>query len=177
MPRRRTQPSNLDEFGLPGGDPADQEKTPDATPVRARRASASTGTRGKIPLRTPRGTIASKAEKTAKVRTDILAYLTMLSGAWSVGDPCGDLMFEQVTYDGIKVQRVEALADAMTAIIARNDAVLDMVAKSGVVADLAKLGALVWPIARAVMKAHGPGGSGHAERAPEDFDAYPAYAG
>lgn len=189
MPRAR-RAAGIEEFALPGSE-LDTEGAPQtpakATPARARsraRATGTTGTgRGKIGVRTPTGQIMSEAQMRDKVRTDVYAYLVMAAGGWSMVDPCGDLLFETVTkppqYAGM--ERVSAIAEKITDILARNKAVLAFVAKYGIIGDLAALGMLIAPLAKAVYAAHGPGGYGHGDQAvraeAEDATRYPAYLG
>lgn len=168
MPRvRRTvaEPAG-DEFQLPGMGDLDQDPTPAAAVPRPRRASTRTTTKRTRAPRAANGRITSKAAQVNQVRAEIETYLTLANAAWSLRDPeCS-----YVAGDAIPV-----VAERLTAIIARNDALLGVVTKSGIVGDIIGLLTALLPVARAVWSAHGPGGDGHGTREDREDADYPAY--
>lgn len=150
------------------------------TPVKA------AGTRGKIPARTSSGQIMSKNAMISKVQGEIYTWLSLFAAAWEIRDPeCASVLYEPATVPGpngpAQVERLAAITDRLVAMIARNDAVLETLAKSGIIGDAAVLGGLLLPVGRQLWRAHGPMGVGHAQEGQESADdvaaQYPAYAG
>lgn len=177
MPRTRATLSDAEALGLAADLPADpQPKTPAKRgPGRPRKA---TGNAGKIPTRNASGRIASKADMIATVKAQIYVVAAPLLAVWEIRDPeCASVMSEPTMTGG---DRLEEIIDRIVAIIARNTAVLEFMAKSTALADAGMLVTLLAPIAKKVWQHHGPNGFGHTqdpEAAHGDYSArYPAYA-
>lgn len=165
---------------------ADPQPTTRRGPGRPRKtetadAPKSAGNRGKIAARTASGTIMSRAAMIAKVESELYTYFSLAVATWEIKDPeCAGMMLEQVvlpTDSGpVRMERLAAIVNRLTAIIARNDRILAMLAKSGLIGEAAVLGSLLVPVGRQIWAAHGPTGDGHA-RGVDDVTAeqYPAY--
>jgi len=180
MPRRRTATAAPVESELPGLDDLAPDPVPTALRGRAPRAStpAKRGPgrpRGTGP-RTAGGRLMSKDAMRAKVAAELYTYLSLFAAGWELRDPqCAQVLFEPVVLPTdagpVESERLQAIVDRLVAIISRNNAVLETLAKSGVIGELAILGHLMFPIVKAVWQAHGPAGIGHAT--PEEAaDAY-----
>jgi hypothetical protein len=172
----------------PLGDAMDQDQLPlDPPPARraagrprkaaAKRAPAKrTGTRGQIAVRTPSGTIMSKTQMQTKVRGEIEMYLNLAAAGWSLRDP--------ICASSASEERIAKMADALVAMISRDDKLLAYAAKSGILGDIAMFCNAAWPIAKEVYRHHGPGGDGHGDALPMTAtddphlaNAYPAFNG
>lgn len=152
---------------------------PDPQPVAARRGpgrprkATTTGARGpgKIPARTSSGRVMSKAAMETKVRAEITTYLTLANAAFSLRDPeCAAIVEAQIP----------EITDRAVALIARNESVLAVVAKSGIIGDILALVSALFPILRQMWAVHGPGGKGHdldESRGSIDADRYAPYTG
>lgn len=169
MPRRRS--AELVDQELP----LDLDPAPAAARTRAPRKAAAvkaTGTRGKIPARTPTGRVMSKAQMQAKVRDEVVMYLGLVHGGWDLRDPeCASVVDQD---------RLDVIADRVTSMIARSDSLLEMASKTGIIGDIVGLLNALFPVAKAIWRAHGPGGHGHGpiEEREHDYAAqYPAYPG
>lgn len=143
----------------------------DPAPGTRRVRKAATGNRGNIPARTATGRIRSKAETVKNLRDEIEFFLTMGQAGWSLRD--------EECASSATPERIATMADAMASMAARNDKLLNYVAKSGVIGDIVRLLSAAVPIAIAVAKAHGPTGRGHQleDVRGDDAFAFPAYAG
>lgn len=172
MPRAKRTTEVLTDQELPGLDQLDRDPEPTAArrgPGRPRKATGTTRGPGKIPARsTTTGRVMSKAQMISQVNGEVYTYLTLAQAAWSLRDPeCA----------GAAEPQIAVIAEKITAMIARNDSLLTMVTKSGIIGDVIGLLGAVLPIVRAVWTAHGPGGHGHDEQGEIDANRYPAYSG
>lgn len=177
MPRtRRTNAAAPVEEGLPGLDDLVQDPAP--APRRSHHKARAMAAPAKRAPGRPRGTgprtsagrLMSKAAMQAKVSAELYTYLSVFAAAWELRDPqCASVLFEEVripTEGGmVEVERLQGIVDRLVAMIARNSTVLETMAKSGIIGEMALLGHLLLPLGRAVWSAHGPTGVGH--RAPE----------
>lgn len=154
----------IDEDAKALGVPADPP--PDGAPT-SRRKSGSAWGRGKITLRDATGRAVSKKDAIAKVQGEIETYLYLATAAWMLSDPeCA----------AIAEQQIPAVAERVTALIARSDRALAVAAKTGVVGDIIGILQATLPVLRAVWAAHGPGGGGHkTTESVDDAERYPAY--
>lgn len=186
MPRRRAEQlvdQALPADGMPEGVPADP--VPKRGPGRPRKETATTqGNRGRVAARSSNGRIMSKAAMQAKVSAELYTYLSVMAAGFELRDPeCAGVLFDQVsipTPNGMmQVERLQGIVDRLVAMISRHDGMLETMAKSGIVGELAMLLHLLFPIGRAVWAAHGPGGRGHSnEHGTADYaQQFPAYAG
>lgn len=117
----------------------------------------------------------SKAAMQEKVSTEIYAVVSMMAAGWEFRDPeCAKVVFEPTNSGD---ERLKAITDRITAMVARNNDLLVKFAQTGLLGDILQLIILVFPIAKAVFKAHGPGGTGHGEEMAFDASSYPAFAG
>jgi hypothetical protein len=114
----------------------------------------------------------------AKVRDELYMWGSLIVGTWSMRDPCADMMLEPIKIAGGEMERLEAFVDRLSAIIGRNDKLLAMAASTGIVGEIAALATLLYPVAREIVRVHGPGGHGHQiEGQTSDNGSYPAWAG
>jgi len=150
MPRRKADLVDAD---------LDFDADPEPTAARARRTRRTPAktTPPRVRSRATSGRILSKAAMQTKVREEIEMYLSLAQGAWSLRDECAE---------AASPERIAVIADSLTAMISRSDALLEMASKSGIIGEIVKLLTVMMPIARAVWSAHGPSGSGH--RPPEE---------
>lgn len=176
MPRRTPlADAELDGLdNLPADPPA---KT--ATPARRGpgRPKGST-TKGRIPVRTSTGKIASRAEMIATVKGQIYVIVAPAAAMWEIRDPeCAEVLHEPTATGE---DRLEAIVDRIVAMIARNSGVLEFLAKSTLLADAGVLAMLLTPIIKKVWAHHGPMGVGHTtdpEALASDYARnFPAYA-
>lgn len=181
MPRPRRAAAPLEDAPFPGMEDMEQDPQPAAVkrgPGRPRKNAAPAAAkpaRGRIPSRAGTGRIMSKAAMQEKVSTEIYAVVSMMAAGWEFRDPdCAAVVFEP-TNDG--TERLKAITDRITAMVARNPDLLVKFAQTGLLGDILQLIILVFPIAKAVFKAHGPGGTGHGEQVQIDANQFPAYAG
>lgn len=183
MPRARKPvaelPDDDDLLVKPEAVPDDPRPRAARGAGRPRKAAPrGAGSRGQIPARTPAGRIMTNAQMEAKVRAEVGMWLEMGAGAWEMVDPeCASSLAIPMRNGA---DRVDTIADQVTAMIGRNKSVLAFAAKSGIISNAVMLlGALV-PVGKAVYRAHGPGGHGHHmdTGVSGDFDSqYPAYTG
>jgi hypothetical protein len=175
MRRRAAAPVDEDDPKLLERDP-EPEVAPRRGPGRPRKVA---GNAGLIPARDESGKIMSEAQMIAKVRDELHLWLSMAVGAWEFRDPdCAGLFLEKVEIRGRKVERLEAICDRLVSIIARNKTLLATMTKTGVIGEAAALGTLIWPVAKAMMAAHGPNGHQHRadpEQGETDDLSYPAW--
>lgn len=174
MPRRKI--IQLEDQELPGLEDVAQDPAPTATRTRApRKATRAVGNRGKIATRTPAGRVMSKAAMVAQVRGEVGMYLDLMHAGWEARDP--------VCAAHATRERLDTIADRFTSMIARSDKLLATATKTGILGDIIALLHAVLPIATAVVRAHGPAGTGHesVEEIQRDYAAqYPptvAYSG
>lgn len=123
----------------------------------------------------------TKAQLKAKVKTELYAFASMGFEMWEINDPdCAGPWLDSVNTPYGEMQRLEAIIDRMVDIMARNDSVLEFFAKTGVIGEGLMLGQLLMKPIKALIKAHGPGGTGHRRNEEEiasDYQArYPAPA-
>lgn len=163
MPRaKRTE--ILEDQPLSGLEGLDQDPEPAAPKPRGRkpRAAGKAKAAAKTPARR-----ATKAALRAKVQDEVTMYLSLAAAGWELRDPdCAAAATQE---------RIAVIAERLTSMIARNDALLEMAGKSGIIGDIVALIHAAWPIGRAVWQAHGPAGTGHAVE-DQDYGRYPAYA-
>lgn len=183
MPRRRrTEP--LVEQQLPGMEDVPPDPAPGQPATRSRR---KIGAAPAAPARRTASTRApSRATMIRDVEEQIYTWLSLFAAGWSLRDPiCSAPLFEPVGLpvgDGRvePVERLAAMTRHLVAIIARSDKLLQTLASTGTIGELAKLGVLVWPVLRTVASHHGPNGVGHEQlqESADDLAArYPAFAG
>jgi hypothetical protein len=159
--------AELEDQELPGLERLEQDPPPRRRPGRPRKSVAA-GNAGRIPARTPSGKIASKASMQADVRAQLTVYLASGAALWSLRDPiCAAEATEE---------RIETVADGLTAMLSRSPAALEFAAKSGILGDIAKILHAALPVVRAVWRHHGPGGTGHGTEDQIDHGSYPPYA-
>lgn len=169
--------------GLPGTSDLGQDPEPGSPRRRtARKATTTRRTttkRGSIGQRTSTGRIMSKSAQMAKVRDELYMWGSLIVGTVQLRDPCADMMFETVKVGGEERERLDAFVERLTSIIARNDRLLTMAASSGIIGEIAALATLLYPVAREVVRVHGPGGHGHRMEGSADVDptTYPAWTG
>jgi hypothetical protein len=107
----------------------------------------------------------SKTAQVNQVRAEVQTYLTLANAAFMIRDPsCASV---------VQVQ-IPEIADATAALIGRNEAMLAVMTKSGILTDVIRLLGAALPIVRVIWSAHGPGGSGHELEERDDADRYPA---
>jgi hypothetical protein len=167
---------------MPADVPADP--APKRGPGRPRKETATTqGNRSRVPARTASGKIMSKSAMQAKVAAELYTYLSLFAAGWEMRDPeCAAVVYDQVTIPTergpVQVERLQGVVDRMVAIISRNQAVLETMANSGIIGEIAMIGHLLWPIGRQLWSAHGPAGRGHTNEQEQGDDyasRYPAY--
>jgi hypothetical protein len=150
--------------GIGGDDP-----TPGTKPRRTRRAT-NTGNRGRIPARTAGGKIKSKAEKVAEVHAQLYTVMGLGAALWASRD--------EECASSATPERIDAMAEGFTSLIARHPTALDYAASSGIIGDVFKILAAAVPIVTTVFRAHGPGGHGHqSEESAHDIDRFAPYVG
>lgn len=172
MPRSKA--AVPDEDALPAH-ALDEDAPPKGARTRTARVSKVTGRPvgrpRKAAPRTTSGRIMSKAQMVDQVRDEFELYLTLGIAPWAMRDEvCGRAALEQAP----------AIADALASIAARNDKVLGKLVATGILADLAKLGAAALPVIQIAWAHHGPNGTGHkpAEELEADYaQRFPTYAG
>lgn len=174
MPRRKATVDEFEEIPLPGADSLDPDPLPRAARGRPRKVAVkAAGNRGRIPARGTGGRILSKTAMHNKVRDEIELYLSLTVAGWELRDP--------ICAASATPERIGAIADQITAMIARSDTLLETMSKSGILGNAVILLNALMPIAREVWAHHGPSGQGH--RPDEGMmgddiaDRYPAYAG
>jgi hypothetical protein len=138
------------------------------TAVKAPAAPRGPGRPRKMGPRTPSGRVMSKAQMVETVNREVTMYLLLGQAGWELRDPeCASA----ATQD-----RIEIIAARLTNIIARNDKLLELATRTGIISDIVTLLHAAMPIARAVWAAHGPNGHGHeGQRAEVNYADYPAY--
>ena len=171
MPRARR-----DAETIPADDPLvdlDLAKDPETRSTRPRRSRA-----GAARTRTPTTRTTATAMRAA-VQEELHIGLGLLAGMISVKDPCGEIFYEVVqvpTGKGVvELDRIEAIAQRTTNIIARYPKALKRLSEGGVLMDYLMLASLLWPVAVSVVAHHRPGGDRHEEREPEDLSIYAAH--
>ena len=163
MPRAR----KMVDAPLPGLEGEDQDPAPAATRTRAPRKAAGRTTVRKA---RPAGRVQTKAAMQNQVRAEVGMYLALLQGGWEMRDPeCAA---------AATPERLDVIADRITAMISRSDSLLEMATKTGILGDIIALVSASLPIVSAVWRAHGPGGTGH--QSPEEVsrgyaEQYPPY--
>lgn len=182
MPRRArtTDPDAAALIGQPSsGLEADPEPAP---PARRRRTPGSNvGNQGKVRARNAKGQIMSKTAMIAKVEEELYLYFSLFVGAWELRDPdCASVMYSPASIPGTKdqVERMALVVQRVTSLIARSDSLLEKAANTGIIGEIALLCHALWPVGKAIYRAHGPGGMGHqqVEEDPRVLAArYPAY--
>lgn len=175
MPRRRvTAEASPDELAAmetvteqTGGDPVPGQR-------RGRRATSTepkTGNRGRIPVRTPAGKIASKAQQIETVREQIEFFLSLGAAGWAMRDEeCAATATDE---------RIGKFTEGLTRMVARSPKLLNYAATTGILGDIVMMLSAAVPVATAVWKAHGPNGHRHGVRDELeglDSDRFPAYA-
>lgn len=160
--------------------PMDADPAPGETPKRRGRPPGSKNRQSAANT----GETPTIARLRTKVQIEIYAYLSLAANGWAlIDEDCAAPLFQQATIPTAtgpqKVERLEAIADRITAIIARNPELLEKFAKTGVVGDIVTLIVLIAPVAKNVISAHGPGGHGHEpdRGVKDDLNAYPAWSG
>jgi hypothetical protein len=162
-PRKTAPAAPVEDTPLTGLEDLGQDPAPVVTRSRSRAVKAAAPKRG--PGRPTRE--ATRAQQVDKVRAELRMYLELMATGWEMRDPdCA----AAATPD-----RLDTIADRLVAMIARSDSLLAMAGKTGIVGDITALLAATLPIASAVWRAHGPGGTGH-DRKDEDYGAYPPLA-
>lgn len=181
MPRpKKAAPTSTAAVDEPMFDiPAD----PEPSQPRSRRAPASRAATGR-PAGRPRtkagprasnGRVMSAVAMRAKVEGELYGLMVLASSVFSAKDPCAEIPFE-VNRQG--VTHAEAMASAYTALLARNDKALAFVASSGIMGDVLTAILATAPVVMGIMRAHGPGGTGHGDQEDQiDANRYPAYTG
>ena len=182
MPRARVVPPSLpddDDEALvtPGAVPPDPRPRASRGAGRPRKTAPKlAGNRGRIATRTASGRIMSEAQMVAKVRAELGMWLEIAAGGWEAADPeCAASLFEPIRTGQ---PRLDAIADRLTAIVARNKTLLVSVSKTGIVGDVVALLALLAPVGKTMWQTHGPSGRGHSDTGvSDDLNNYPAYTG
>lgn len=185
---RKTGPESLVDtpFELEGLDNLDKDPQPAAPkrgPGRPRKATsgAAPARRRSAPARTSSGRIMSKDQMKAKVSAELYGLAALMAGGWAMRDPCAETLFETSNIGGVDQERLTVIVERTVALIARNDAALEFCAKSGALGETLALATALWPVAKAIYQAHGPGGHGH--RLDEGMlhadyaNAYPPFVG
>lgn len=176
----------LADQALPGLEQDPQPAPEKRGPGRPRGSRTTTapkkaaGNRGRIAVRTTKGTIMSKAEKVAKVREDAMTYAELAVAGWELRDPqCAGVWYDRVMLNGREVERIEAFVDKVVTIIARNEKILDYAVTTSWFGEVAAVLHLVYPVGKAIWTAHGPNGAGHQDQdgGQVDHDRYPAWQG
>lgn len=168
MPRARR--TVLADAELPGGEDIGQDPAPAASRTRARRVPAKRAPARASTRKAPRAL--TEAQMVSKVRDEVGMYLSLIAGGWELKDP---ICAETATQE-----RIDAVADKVTAIIARSSSALELASKTGIIGEIVGLIHALWPIAREVWRNHGPTGVGHKslEEVEGEYAArFPAYGG
>ena len=125
------------------------------------------------------GRAMSKAQAKEKVATELYGFASLMVGMWEMRDPeCAAPWTEEVNLPGGRQERLAAVVGKVVDIFARNDAVLNAMATTGMIGEIGMLASLIWPAVKTAWSHHGPGGMGHQEQlGVEDYARqYPAPA-
>lgn len=180
MPRKRPDivDTGIKDESLPGM-PADPPPVERRGPGRPKGAKTAAKTAPMIRSAST-GRAMSKAQAKAKVATELYGFASLLVGMWEMRDPeCAAPWSEEVTLPAGRQDRLSAVVERVVEIFARNDAVLNAMATTGLIGEIGMLASLLWPAVKTVWQHHGPGGAGHqsAEVGAEDYaQRYPAPA-
>lgn len=159
MPRARRPLAELD----PDGPLVEPASVPDDPRPRAARSVGrprkAAGTRGRIAARTPTGRIASERDMIAKVRAEVGMWLEVGAGAWEMADPDCAASLSEPMRNG--EDRLDMIADQVTAMLGRHKGVLAFAANTGILSNAIMLIVALKEPAKAVYRAHGPGGHRH----------------
>lgn len=170
---------SIKDEALPGMEGLPQDPTPAKRGPGRPKGSTTKKATPRIRARSSSGQVMSKAQLKAKVATEVYAFATLFVGMWGLKDPCAEVMSEEVQIPGHGTEeRLAAIVTKVVDIMARNDAVLQFAATSGLIGEVGMLASLLWPVAKQVYSAHGPGGHGHEHEGNDvtDYDRYPAPA-
>lgn len=124
----------------------------------------------------------TKSDKMELLYTEAYAIASLVVGAWEIKDPeCAGVFSDKVENPLTKErkERLEAIVMSSVRMVARHDGLLDVLAKGGVLAEIAILGSYLIPVGKQLWKAHGPNGHGHApaQEIQDDYARqYPAPA-